>query len=327
MPTKSDNPQVAVVVVTWNGVEDTLHCLTALRQLRTPGIATVLVDNASHDGTPATVRRYFPEIAVLENATNRGYVEANNQGIAWALEAGAEWVLLLNNDVVLAPDALDELLAVSEAASGAGLGKAGILGPLMQRTLRPDIIDLGGDLDFTWGNVRLRRTTPEMAGQRWIPVDYVWGCTLLARAEVFRQVGLLDPVYVAYFEDADLCVRARKAGYRTVVALRAQSTHKVGGAGEKRYLWQTFYRLRNHALFFLRHSAGWQRLTLIPALLFYHFPFILLQSTRAYLARRLRRRKYAARPITLWGYERTLEPPQPEQIERALHDAGYFASG
>lgn len=327
MPTKSDNPQVAVVVVAWNGVEDTLHCLTALRQLRTPGVATVLVDNASHDGTPATVRRYFPEIAVIENATNRGYVEANNQGIAWALEAGAEWVLLLNNDVVLAPDALEELLAVSEAASDAGFGKVGILGPLMQRTLRPDITDLGGDLDFTWGTVRLRRYEPEMAKRRWLPVDYVWGCTLLARAEVFRQVGLLDPRYVAYFEDADLCVRARKAGYRTMVALRAQSTHKVGGAGEKRYLWQTFYRLRNHTLFFLRYASGWQRLTLIPALLLYHAPFILLQSTRAYLARRLRRRKYAARPITLWGYERRLEPPEPAQIERWLDDAGYSASG
>lgn len=324
MPTEGDKPgvAVAVVVVTWNGVEDTLHCLTALRRLRTPGVAVVLVDNASRDGTPATVRRYFPEVAVIENATNRGYVEANNQGIAWALAAGAEWVLLLNNDVTLAPDALDEMLAVSEEAPGAG-----ILGPRMQRTLRPDIVDLGGDLDFTWGNVRLRRYEPWMADRRWLPVDYVWGCVLLARAEVFRQVGLLDPVYVAYFEDADLCVRARKAGFRTVVALRADSTHKVGGAGEKRFLWQTAYRLRNHALFFLRATAGWQRLTLIPALLGYHFPFILLQSTRAYLARRLRRRKYAARPITLWGYERALEPPEPAQIERWLDDAGYFASG
>ena len=327
MSSKTTKPCVVVVVVTWNGVEDTLHCLTALRRLSTPGVATVLVDNASRDGTPATVRRYFPEVTVIENGANRGYVEANNQGIAWALAAGAGWILLLNNDVILAPDALDELLAVSREVPGAGSGEAGILGPCMQRTLRPDIVDLGGDLDFTWGNVRLRRYEPWMADRRWLPVDYVWGCVLLARAEVFRQVGLLDPIYVAYFEDADLCVRARKAGFRTVVALRAASTHKVGGAGEKRFLWQTFYRLRNHALFFLRHTAGWQRLTLIPALLGYHFPFILLQSTRAYLARRLRRRKYAARPITLWGYERALEPPQPEQIERTLHDAGYFASG
>lgn len=319
--TSDDNgSRVAVIVVTWNGLEDTIHCLSALRRVATPALHVVLVDNASRDGTATTVRRYFPEVTIIVNAENRGYAEANNQGIAYGLSKGADWILLLNNDVVTEPGAIEEMLRVSRE-----LPDVGILGPRMRRTLRPDIIDLGGDLDFRWGSVRLRRYEPALDERDWLTVDYVWGCALLARGEVFRQVGLLDPAYVAYFEDADLCLRALAAGYRTVVALHAAVTHKVGASGEKRFLWQTYYRIRNHGLFFLRYAAWYDTLTLLPALFLYHVPYILLQSTRAYVARRLYWRKYARRPITLWGYERAVLPPKAPQIEEWLDEAGYSA--
>lgn len=315
------DPQIAVVIVTWNGLEDTVHCLTALRRATTPDLRIILVDNGSRDGTVAAVSRYFPEVVVIANPENRGYVAANNQGIAWALFEGADWILLLNNDVEVTPDAIAELLRVGEQVPDAG-----ILGPRMQRTLRPDIIDLGGDFDFRWGTVNLRRYEPALAKRDWLDIDYVWGCALLVRAAVLREIGLLDPVYVAYFEDADLCLRARKAGYRTVVALRADVLHKVGGSGEKRYLWQTYYRVRNHVLFFLRYAAGRHWVTLLPALIFYHVPYILLQSARALAARWLFRGKYADRPITLWGYERAIVLAGESEIEGWLDDAGYFAS-
>jgi hypothetical protein len=311
-----------MVVVTWNGLRETVRCLTSLRRLDYADRCTVLVDNASRDGTVAAVRRYFPEITVIANAENRGYVEANNQGIDWVLrrDPAVDWVLLLNNDVVVAPGAVGEMVRVGEGVPGAG-----IVGPRMQRTLRPDILDLGGDFDFRWGSVHLRRYSEVLAGRRWLPIDYVWGCTLMARREIFESVGLLDPLYVAYFEDGDLCLRAREAGYRTVVALRADVLHEVGGAGEKRFLWQTFYRMRNHVLFFLRHAAPRHWPTLLPALALWQLPFIVAQSGRAYLARKVRGRKYAHRPMTLWGYERRLRPPDEEQIEGWLDEAGYPA--
>ncbi len=313
-------PLVAIVVVTWNGLQDTLACLTALRRLTHSNQRTVLVDNGSRDGTVAAVRHHFPEVSVIPNSTNLGYVRANNQGIAWGLDQGADWILLLNNDVVMAPGTLTELLRVGESVPSVG-----IVGPVMQRTLRPDILDLGGDLDLRWGHVLLRRYTDALRGQEWLPVDYVWGCTLLARREVFAQLGGLNPVYVAYFEDGDLCLRARELGYRTVVALRARVTHQVGRSGEKRFLWQTTYRMRNHVLFFLRFGRPRHWPALIPSLFLVQLPFIFLQSTRAYLARKLLRRKYAARPITLWGHERHLSPPDEAQIERWLNEAGYPA--
>ncbi len=311
-----------MVLVTWNGLRETLHCLASLQRLTYRNHCTVLVDNGSRDSTVATVRRYFPETTVIANAENLGYVRANNQGIAWALaqEPPVAWVLLLNNDVVLESEALAELIRVGESAPDVG-----IVGPRMQRTLRPDILDLGGDFDFRWGQVHLRRYSNVLGGRDRLALDYVWGCALMVRRAVLEQVGLLDPRYVAYFEDGDLCLRARARGYRTLVALRADVLHQVGGAGEKRFLWQTAYRMRNHVLFFVRYARPRHWPTLLPALLLWQLPFIAAQSTRAYLARTLRRRKYAERPMHLWGYEQRMEPPDSAQIERWLDEAGYPA--
>jgi GT2 family glycosyltransferase len=313
-------PRVVIVVVTWNGLRDTLACLVTLRGLDYANVQVVLIDNASADGTAETVRRCFPEVEIVANTANTGYVHANNQGIAWALAHGADWILLLNNDVIMEPGALAEMIRVGEAAPDTG-----VVGPAMQRTLRPDLIDLGGDLDFRWGRVLLRQYAPSLNGHDTLPIGYVWGCTLMARRAVFEQVGGLEPVYVAYFEDAELCLRAARLGYRTVTALCARVVHQVGRSGEKRFAWQTYLRMRNHALFFLRLGEPRDWPTLIPALFLIQLPLIFARSVRVYLARKIRRRKYADRPITLWGYAGHVQRPTPEQIKRWLDEAGYSA--
>jgi hypothetical protein len=108
----------------------------------------------------------------------------------------------------------------------------------MQRTLRPDIVDLGGDLDFTWGTVHLRRTTPEMGGAALGSRGLRLGLHAAGARRGLPASGLARPHLRGLFEDADLCVRARKAGYRTVVALHAQSTHKVVRRRREALLWQ-----------------------------------------------------------------------------------------
>lgn len=318
MTQPNGEPFVVIVVVTWNGLRDTLHCLTSLRKIQYSPYRIVVVDNASADGTPETVQRYFPKVHLIANPTNAGYVQANNQGIAWALAQGADWVLLLNNDVYMEPGALAELIRVGETRS-----HTGIVGPVMQRTLRPDLLDLGGDLDFRWGRVFLRQMGTSLNGQSTEVVDYVWGCALMARRVVLEQTGGLALIYTAYFEDAELCLRAQRMGWQTVAALDARVVHQVGKSGEKRFVWQTYLRMRNHALFFLRMSSPCHWLTLMPSLFVVQLPLIFARSVRVYLARKLRRRKYAARPITLWGYTDHVECPTAEQIVGWLRDAGY----
>ncbi len=311
-------PKVVVVIVTWNGLRDTLRCLVSLRRVEYANLCAVLVDNGSGDRTPEIVGRCFPEITVITNADNRGYVAANNQGIAWAIGQGADWILLLNNDVILEPGALAELVRVGESSDGIG-----IVGPVMQRTLRPDILDLGGDFDFARGRVLLRRAD-DLCGDGYRRIDYVWGCSLLARTRVFAHTGGLNPLYVAYYEDGELCLRARRElSLQTVAALRARVVHKVGGAGEKRFAWQTYLRVRNHVLFFLRFARPAHLPTLVPALLLYHVPVMLARAARLWLARTLRRAKYRDRPVTLWGY--APEKPGDETIEAWLREFDYSA--
>ena len=282
------------IVLNWNGLDDTLECLESLWRSDYPNLEVIVVDNGSEDGSCPAIREHFPDVYMIENGRNLGFVRGNNIGLAAALERGADLLLILNNDTMLEPDCVTELVKAIERDE-----TIGIVGPLMQRTLRPDLVDMGGDFDFWTGTVILRHFASGLEGDGIQSIGYVWGCGLMTRAEVLRSVGFFDERYIAYYEDADFCMRARALGYRTVVATRARMVHKVGRSGEKRFLWQTYMRLRNHVFFFLSYARPPQLITLVPALCLYQVPLMLLRTARLYLARKLMPR-YRDRPISLW---------------------------
>ncbi len=287
-------PTVSVIVLNWNGLEDTLECLESLRRSDYPALSVIVVDNGSSDGSVPAIRARFPQIRLIELGRNRGFVDGNNVGLSEALRSGAEFLFVLNNDTVLEPDCISQLLRALDEDPAVGL-----VGPLMQRTIRPDLVDMGGDFDFWFGGVHLRRYVEGRTPEGALPIDYVWGCGLLARAQLFREIGLFDPRYGAYFEDADLCMRAKSRGYRTAVTTRARMVHKIGRSGEKRFAWQTYMRLRNHLLFFLSYAPPAHYPVLLPALVLYQVPAMLIRTARLYLARRVMPR-YRDRPISLW---------------------------
>lgn len=288
------HPKVSIIVLNWNGLEDTIECLESLRRLSYPNYDVIVVDNGSEDGSPRVIRKRFPEVILIENEANLGFVRGNNVGMAQALQDGADYLFLLNNDTYVDEDCLTELARV--AASDPSIG---VVGPLMQRHFQPSIIDMGGDFDFWTGNVHLRRFNEQLDGADMLPIDYVWGCGFFVKAQVVREVGLFDPKYVAYYEDAAFCMRARAKGYRTIVALKAHIWHKIGRCGEKRFLWQSYMRIRNHILFFLTHARLYQYIALLPALFLYQVPMLLFRTLRLYFARKVMP-KYRDRPISLW---------------------------
>jgi GT2 family glycosyltransferase len=286
--------KVAVVILSWNGLADTLECLESLWRSDYPELSVIVVDNGSSDGSALAIRRHFPTVRLIEVGRNLGFAGGNNVGLAAALESGAHLVFVLNNDTILSPDCVSELVRALDADPAVG-----IVGPLMQRTIRPDLVDMGGDFDFWFGEVHLHRYVVGKTPEGLLPIDYVWGCGLMVRAQVLHAVGQFDPKYGAYFEDADLCMRARACSYRTAVSTRARMVHKVGRSGEKRFAWQTYMRLRNHVLFFLSYARPIQYPVLLPALALYQVPAMLIRSARLYLARKVMPR-YRDRPISLW---------------------------
>src|ERR1700687_1162314 len=106
----SSTPHVAIVILNWNGKDDILHCLSTLPRIRYSNWSATVIDNASVDGSVAAIQESYPNQPILVMEKNLGFCGGNNRGIADALDRGADYVLLLNNDTELHPDLLDELV-------------------------------------------------------------------------------------------------------------------------------------------------------------------------------------------------------------------------
>jgi hypothetical protein len=252
---KRISPHVAIIIVNYKGREDTLECLASLAGLTYPNYSVVLVDQASGDGTADAVRASFPSVAVIENPVNDGFAGGNNLGIRRALDAGADYVFLLNNDTTVAPDLLDRLVKAAEANP-----EIGIAGALMLYHSEPGIVwSSGGRMGARGESLMLDQGRPaaEVAtsgGGQLIESDFVVGCGLMAKRTVLERVGLMDERYFLYYEESDLCARAWAAGWRVVTVPDAWLWHKVSrSTGTDSEL--TLYYMRRNALLYLERNA------------------------------------------------------------------------
>lgn len=237
MPKQS--PKIAIILLNWNGKKDTLECLNSLQKVRYPNFQAIVVDNGSTDDSVRAIRTAHPHVPILETGSNLGFAGGNNPGIEWALRHHAEWVLLLNNDTIVAPDFLDAFLKATREQP-----KAKILGAKILRYHQPDVIDhLGG----FWNPQMGEFTSPE-AGEADHPyfhmraVDYVCGAALLMHRSVPETIGLLEPRFFLFWEESDFSFRAKRAGFEVWTAPEAKVWHKVsasftGGKPQMHYFW------------------------------------------------------------------------------------------
>lgn len=262
---------IAIIVLNWNGRDLTLDCLRSLEGITTPDLRIILVDNASSDGTAEAVRRrYHARVTLVENAENLGFAAGNNVGIRRALDDGADFILLLNNDTVVAEDFVDHLLGpmLADAAIGITAPKIYYAEPENQ-------------IWFAGGEISMWRGVAKHTGIREIDrgqhdtardIDYATGCAFLVRRAVFERIGDLDPGYRAYFEDTDFCVRARRAGFRIRYVPAAHVWHRISAStGGQLSRQKASRKLASSRRFFLRYARPWHWLT-IP--LFFVFDVI-----------------------------------------------------
>jgi GT2 family glycosyltransferase len=200
--------RVVIVVLNWNGADDTIACLESLAGADLRGARVLVVDNGSRDGSVERIRQRLPDQWILSLPRNEGYAGGNDAGIREALAAGAEAVLLLNNDTTVAPDFLTTLVqALNETESAAAVASA------VMRMDVPELLDvayLEVHLELH-GVVRLQgvNALPSEGYETRRVVDVGTGCSLLVRSDAFRRVGLLDADFFAYHEEVDWCIRAR----------------------------------------------------------------------------------------------------------------------
>jgi len=250
-------PHVLIVVLNWNGLADTLACLESMRRLEYPAYEVLVVDNGSSDGSPAAIRERFPDVTLIETGENLGFAGGNNVGIRHALEIGADYVLLLNNDTEVSPDFLSRLVEAAEADS-----QVGMAGPTIYYYDRPEVIwSAGGEIDWRRGCTRMvgldERDDGQFGGAP-REVDFITGCAVLVRATALRQAGLLDERFFMYYEEVEWCVRTRRAGFRIVHVPQAHIWHKIAPSAQSDSPRVHYYMTRNRLLFLKASRAGWQ---------------------------------------------------------------------
>lgn len=219
------NPRVGIVVLNWNEWEQTARCIESLQRLDYSPHDIIVVDNASSDDSVGQLRRAFPSVTLLEMERNLGFAGGCNQGIVHALAGGSDYVWLLNNDTVVAPDSLSHQITFAES-----LGEASLIGST--------IFDLDSDDRLqTMGGAYMNKWTAKVH-DRLIdtdPLDYLIGASMLVKREVFETIGMLDDWYFFYWEDADFSRRAVEAGFKIAVATDSCVYHqRSGSSGDSR---------------------------------------------------------------------------------------------
>lgn len=257
----ASTPLIFVITLSWNRCVDTTACLASINQLDYPNLRLLLVDNGSTDGTPHTVAQNFSNVEMIINNKNLGFAGGCNIGLQYALSQNADYILLLNNDTELDSMALRHMLDQTRP-------DVGMIAPKIYYHADPTRIwsiggkchpltiektnDARGQLDTgQWDAVRER--------------DYLVGCAVLFSRRFLIEVGLFDERFFMYYEDSDLSLRARRAGFKLYLAPQAHVWHKVavssGGSDSPN---ERYWMARSSVLFFHKHVSGWRWLIIIP---------------------------------------------------------------
>jgi len=257
------DPLVRAVVINWNGREVLEPCLRTLLASSYPNLSVLVVDNASTDGSAQFVREEFPSVSVSEQSSNLGFAAGVNVGLKAALEEGADYVLLLNNDIELDGGAVSALVEAALAHP-----ESAFVGPMIYYADRPSVIwSAGGEVSFWTGGIRHLGLREEDAGQysEVREVDYVTACAVLASTKVVNEIGLMDEAYYMYNEDTDWCIRARNAGLDVLFAPGARIWHKVSmSSGGGLTPFKIYHRLRSTLRFFSLHARPYHWLGIVP---------------------------------------------------------------
>ena len=247
-------PRVAVVILNWNRPADTLACVASVLGLAYGALHPVVVDNASTDDSVTSIRRVHPDLDLIQNADNLGYAEGNNVGIRHALEAGADYVLILNNDTLVSPDLVARLLRIIDTHP-----QIGIVGPKVLCTDPPDTLFAAGSF-VQWRQGDLWHRGLFEPDSRYAhldhpePVEFIVGCGVLASRKLIKAIGLLDPEYYLNFEDVDWCIRAWRAGFEVWYDPGSVMWHKVSATLGIASPANTYYMTRNALRFFWRNA-------------------------------------------------------------------------
>lgn len=271
--------KVGIVILNWNGWQDTIECLANLKKLTYDNFEVILVENGSTNDSREKLDAYIRaekfDLHFLKLPQNFGFAEGNNRGIKVAREENCDYILLLNNDARVEPDALAKLISVSQKNMDA------LVCPLVYDWSGRELSFAGAKWPHWLFGVGRQHSCPPL--EEWASDYLEASALLLPRSFIEKRVArdgfVFDPELFLYCEDADLCEAAKKLGHKCLVTRGAKAFHKVsvsGGGKNNRFAY--YYSTRNR-MFVANRWLPW------PLKVIFHLYYLptrlLLQLKRA----------------------------------------------
>jgi len=258
-------PLVSVVILNWNGKEDTIELLNSLKKTTYENYEIIIVDQGSIDGSVVAIKRKFKNLKIIQNKTNVGFAGGNNIGMK---HSKGNYVFLMNNDMVVHPNWLSELVKVAEADK-----TIGITGSMILFYGDRDTIDRLGSIEANRiaGVVIPYARGVKDKGQfrESIETHFLNG---LIRRDVIRKVGMYDKkMFAGGFEEIDFCSRARKGGYKTVVVPTSKLWHKGARTIKPGTYFLIFNSYKNKLRYILRNYNFAEKVLAVSFNLIYYF--------------------------------------------------------
>jgi len=248
-------PYVVTVVLTWNDIEMTSRCLDSLYLSTYKNQDIVVVDNGSKIPGCAILKDRYPDIVTVQLKRNYGFTGGCNRGIEKALEMGAEYVFLLNNDTIVDTYALNELVTTMQKRPDVVIASAILL-----------FIDPPKRVRFYIAHVEVNKAFHHQPGKgspyseefkKVFDTDFVPACAVLIRAKALYENGLFDESFFTNWEDYDFCCRYHKAGWNFITVGTAEVVHAHGQTTGKISPFITYLSTRNRLICLFRHGTFW----------------------------------------------------------------------
>lgn len=252
----SENPKVAIVIVTWNKKSYVMELLTSLRNINYDNLDIIVVDNASTDDTCQAIREQFPHVNLIVNSENLGGTGGFNTGLRYVLKKGGyKYTWLLDNDAVVERETLIELVKVMEEDD-----KVGITGSIIMEPDMEMIVELGAFVSWSIGTWKPNYRNNRLSTIKEIDtteVDYVAACSSLVRNEALYKIGVMDERYFIHWDDIDLSLRAKQAGYKVMASPKSKAYHGLEDKPVNPLI--SYYDIRNGLLTITKHQNGVKR--------------------------------------------------------------------
>lgn len=252
---KSTDSSVAIVLLTWNACEQTIKCIKNIKRINYNNYKIIVVDNNSTDNSEEIIRKTFPEITVIQTGNNGGYAGGNNYGIKYALKLNTKYILIINNDIIVDKNFLKNMVTVMDKDDNIGMtcpkiyaGEnskkiwyiEGKINWIKGTTMHPHL----GEIDMD------ERTNP-------YETDRLAGTALLMRSDMLKKTKiLLNDKYFIYWEDTEISLNVKQAGYKILVIPNAIIWHKESSSHKGKDSPIIIYYYTRNKLLFMKKNAS-----------------------------------------------------------------------